>query len=171
VLAIPSDEREPIYSIVPTFWTPAGAMNARPPAERDRFREWIAAGHMIEVPGPVIRYSYVAAELTRLAKEFDIAAVAFDAWRIDDFRQDLADVDADSDLTLEPFGQGFKSMSPAIDYFAECALSGRLHHGMHPVLTACVANAITVHDAAQNTKIEKAKSNRAARYGSTALSR
>lgn len=159
VVAVPSDEREPSYDIVPTFWTPRDALNARPPAERDLFKQWIAAGHMIEVPGPVIRYSFVAAELTRLAKEFDLAAIAFDAWRIDDLRADLADVDPDFPVPLEPFQQGFKSMSPAIDHFAELALSGRLRHGMHPVLTACVSNAITVHDAAGNLKVEKGKSN------------
>ena len=160
VLAVPDDARDPTYSLVPFFWTPRDAIAARSPAERERFREWIRTGHLIEVPGPVIQYSFVAAELSRLAREFDLVGVAYDAWRIEAFKTDLADVDPNFDIPLEPFGQGYKSMSPAIDYFAELALSGRLRHGGHPVLTACVAGSIVVSDSAGNLKVEKAKSNR-----------
>lgn len=160
VLAFPDDARDVSYTLVPFFWTPAGALAARSPAERERFREWIRAGHLIEIPGPVIKYSFVAAEMTRLATTYDLAVVSYDAWRIEQFKADLADVDPNFDVPLEPFGQGYKSMGPAIDYFSELALSGRLQHGGHPVLTACVAGAITVADPAGNLKVEKGKSNR-----------
>ena len=160
VLAFPDDAREPSYTLLPFFWTPRDALAARAPAERERFQEWIRTGHMIEVPGPVIKYSFVATELTRLANEFDIAVVAYDRWRIEQFKSDLSDVDPNFSVPLAEFGQGHKSMAPAIDYFSELALSGRLQHGAHPVLTGSVAAAITVPDPAGNLKVEKAKSNR-----------
>lgn len=159
-LVFPDDAREPSFDILPLFWTPEGQLGARRPGEQERFREWIAAGLMTPVPGPTVRYSHVAAELAKLSTEFDIAAIAFDRWRIDDFRQDLADIDASFPVPMEPFGQGFKDMSPSIEWFAELALTGRLRHGGHAVLTAAVAGAITVSDAAGNLKIEKGKSNR-----------
>jgi phage terminase large subunit-like protein len=109
------------------------------------------------VPGPTIRFGFVAAELARLATEFHIQVVAYDRWRIDDFKQDLADVACE--VPLEPWGQGFKDMAPAIEHFAELALTARLRHGGHAVLTAAVANAITVSDPAGNLKIDKDKSN------------
>jgi phage terminase large subunit-like protein len=59
------------------------------------------------------------------------------------------------DLPMKEFGQGFQSMAPAIDHFAELALTGKLRHGGHPVLTAAVANAVLTSDPAGNRKFDK----------------
>jgi phage terminase large subunit-like protein len=157
VLVFPEDGTDPGYQVLPTFWTPEGQLGARRPAEQVRFREWIKAGDLVAVPGPTIRFGFVAQELARLATEFDIRAIAYDRWRIDDFKQDMAEVGCD--VPLEPWGQGFKDMGPAIETFAELALTAKLQHGGHPVLTAAVSNAITVADPAGNMKIDKDKSN------------
>jgi phage terminase large subunit-like protein len=160
VLVFPDDKAEPVYDILPIFWTPAGQLSTRTPVEQQLFKQWIAAGFLNSVPGPTIRFSYIAAELVRLSKEFKIEAVGFDRWRIDDFQQDLDDVDANFPVPLEPFGQGYQSMGPAVELFAELALTSRLRHGGHPVLTAAVSNAITVSDPAGNLKLDKPKSNK-----------
>lgn len=157
-LVFPTDEATPSFEILPFFWTPEGQLASRQPAEADRFKQWIREGLIISVPGPTIRYSYVASELIKLSKEFDIRAIGYDRWRIDDFRQELSEADADFSVPLEPFGQGFKEMGPAIEWFAELALTARLRHGGHPVLTACVASAVVVSDEAGNQKITKRKS-------------
>lgn len=157
VLVFPSDDPDPTFDILPFFWTPEGQLEARRPAEQERFRRWIGEGHMAAIPGPTIRYSFVSAELAKLAKEFDIKSIGFDTYRVDDLKVDLADIACE--LPLEPFRQGFVSMGPAVERFAELALSGKLRHGGHPVLTAAVAGAITVSDAAGNLKIDKEKSN------------
>lgn len=159
-LVFPDDEDEPGFDILPLFWTPDGQLAARRPNEQDRFRQWIAEGHLIAVPGPTVRYGFVAHQLVRLADEFDIAVVGFDRWRIDDFKADLAEVDPDFPVPLEPFGQGFKEMGPAVTWFAELALTGRLRHGGHPVLTAAVAGAVMDSDPAGNLKIAKDRSAR-----------
>ena len=158
-LVFPDDETDPNFDILQFCWTPIEQLGARRPAEQDRFREWIAAGHIVTVPGKTVRFNFVASELVKLAKEFDIQVIGFDRWRIDDFMVDLNDVDPNFPVPLEPFGQGFKDMSPAVEWFAELALTGRLRHGAHPVLTAAVAGAITESDAAGNLKIAKDKSN------------
>jgi phage terminase large subunit-like protein len=159
VLVFPTDDDEPKYDILPFFWTPEGRMIDRKQSERERFREWIAAGQMILVPGPTIRFAFVARELVKLSQEFEIVVLGYDRWRIDDFKQELNDIDADCEVPLEPFGQGYKEMGPAVERFAELALTARLHHGGHPVLTAAVANAITTPDPAGNLKIDKETSN------------
>ncbi|TXN71733.1 terminase TerL endonuclease subunit [Methylobacterium sp. WL6] len=158
VLAFPSDDEIPVFDLLPFFWTPQDQLGARRPAEQERFRGWIGDGFMIPVPGPTIRYGHVAAQIAALTSEFDIQCIGYDRWRIDDFKQDLADIDADFPVPLEAFGQGYSSMSPAIEWFAELALTGRLRHGGHPVLTASVVNAITVSDPAGNMKLDKDKS-------------
>ena len=158
VLVFPTDDAVPLFDILAWFWTPQDQLGLRRPAEQERFRGWIEAGMMTATPGPTVRYDYVAGEIGALAGEFDIQAIAYDRWRIDDFRADLAKVDAEFPVPLEAFGQGFASMSPAIEFFAELALTGRLHHGGHPVLTASVVNAITINDPAGNVKLDKDKS-------------
>lgn len=157
VLVFPNDEAEPCYDVVPYFWTPTGQMEARRPAEADLFRQWERAGKLEFIDGPVIRFRTVAERLVALSRQFDLRVVAYDRWRIDELKQEMADLGVD--LPLEPYGQGFKDMAPAVEFFAECALTGRLHHAGHPVLTACVANAVVVPDPAGNQKIDKGKSN------------
>lgn len=155
VLVFPGDNDD--FDVLPFFWTPEGQLDKRPTSEATRFREWISAGYMTAIPGATIRYSHVAVQMAALAEEFDIRSVGFDRYRIDDLKPELED--AGAEIPLEPFGQGYVSMGPAIERFAELALSGKLRHGGHPVLTSTVANAITVSDPAGNLKVDKDKSN------------
>ncbi len=112
---------------------------------------------MIAVPGPVIRSGFIAAELAQICASFGIRAISYDRWRIDDLKQDLADIGCK--LALEPRGQGFKDAGPDIEMLAEMALTGRLRHGGQPVLRAAMSNAIPVSDPAGNLKVDKDKSN------------
>jgi phage terminase large subunit-like protein len=158
VLVFPDDDPEPGFDVLPFFWTPEDALAARRPAEQEIFKGWIRDKHLEVIPGPTIRYRTVAERLAALATEFEIVSIGYDRWRIDDMKAELAEVGAE--IALHEFGQGFKDMAPALEYFAELALTGRLHHGGHPVLTANVANAIVVSDPAGNQKFDKDKSNR-----------
>jgi len=160
VLAFPDDDPEPSFDLLPFFWTPEGQLSGRKPAERERFREWLGQGFMTAVPGPTVRYGYVAQQLIELSREFEIQAIGYDRWRIDDFKTDLDDVDANFPAPLEPFGQGFKDMSPAVEWFAELALTGRLRHAGHPVLMSSVASAIVITDPAGNHKVDKERGNK-----------
>lgn len=158
VLAFPDDDDQS-YDLVPYFWTPEGQLASRPDRERDMFRSWIRQDYITSVPGKVIRYEYVAHQLGRLRKLYNLVCVGYDRWRIDDLRTDLSE-EGVADLNLEPFGQGFRDMGPAVDYFMELVAEGRLRHGGHPVLTACVANAVLVTDPAGNQKPDKDKSSK-----------
>lgn len=155
VLAFPDDAGA--FDLLPFFWTPEGQLGSRAAAEAKLFREWIAAGHMTATPGNTVRYDWVAAQMAALAVEFEIRSIGFDRYRIDDLAPELEE--AGAEIPLEAFGQGFVSMGPAVDVFAELALSGRIRHDGQPVLTAAVANAIMTPDPAGNLKVDKAKSN------------
>jgi phage terminase large subunit-like protein len=157
VLVFPDDQPDPGYDILPFFWTPLGALDARKPSERDLFKLWIQQGHLIGIPGPVIKYSFVALQLQMLRDLYKIELIGFDRWRIKDFNEAMNEAGIDG-IPMKEFGQGFQSMAPAIDHFAELALTGKLRHGGQPVLTACVANAILVSDPAGNRKFDKERS-------------
>lgn len=149
---------DPTFDILPFFWTPTDQLDRRAPQERDKFKTWIAGGHIITVPGPIIRFNFVAHELIKLSREFDIRAIAYDRYRMDDFVADLSAIDPNFPVPLDPFGQGYKSFTPAVETFIDFAAHGKLRHGGHPVLTACIVHAVLELDPAEGKKINKPKS-------------
>ncbi|MEZ5782355.1 MAG: terminase TerL endonuclease subunit [Rhizobiaceae bacterium] len=160
VLVFPSDDVPVRYDILPFFWTPQGQMDKRTPAEQQRFREWESKGFLNVVKGDVVTTDIVAREIEALKDEFDLKTVNYDKWRIEYLKKDLADLNI-TDLPMDSFGQGHsKAMAPAIEFLAECALTSRLGHGGHPVLTASVSQAIVTLDRAGNPMIDKPKSNK-----------
>lgn len=159
VLVFPTDEKPATYRVVPYFWTPEGRMSQRTPSEQARFREWISGGFMTMVPGDVVTTATIARDLVALCHRYDVKTISFDRWHIEYLKTDLAEIGVT--LPLESFGQGHsRAMAPAIDFFAECALTGRLVHDGHPVLTGSVAGAIVTRDKAGNPMLDKQKSNR-----------
>jgi hypothetical protein len=65
-----------------------------------------------------------------------VRALAFDRWRMDVLKAELARIGIDdAALPLKEFGQGFRDMSPAIDSLEANLLNKRIRHGMHPILT------------------------------------
>ena len=97
---------------------PDGGRAGEPQAERgEPVSRMERAGHLIGVPDAVIRSGFIAAELQKLAAEFEIVSIAYDRWRIDDLKADLADIGCK--LALEPRGQGFKDQGPDIEALAE----------------------------------------------------
>jgi len=131
------------------------ALKDRAQSDRAPYEIWVDEGHLLAPPGKVIKYGFIAEHIAKLQSQFEIAAIGYDRWRIENFKQDLDAIGCE--VPLEPFGQGFKDMSPALDYLAELALDARLRHGNHPVLTWCFSNAVTVSDPAGNQKFDKDK--------------
>lgn len=101
-------------------------------------------------------YEHLATDMLEILDGLDVKAIAFDRWRMDVLKKELDRLGAD--LPLVPWGQGFQSMSPALDALEAELLNGRVAHGMHPVLTMCAANAVIERDPAGNRKLTKAKS-------------
>ena len=151
----PEDDGEP-WRLVPFCWLPDENLLRKEELDRVPYLAWKAAGYLDTTPGRAVSKLQVAIKLAALAEIFDIQAVAFDRWRIEDFKA-LAD---DNGLTLppmEPFGQGYQSMSPALEAMETHLLNGTVEHPTHPILTWCAANAVVVSDAAENRKLSKDK--------------
>jgi phage terminase large subunit-like protein len=77
-------------------------------------------------------------------------------WRINDLKRELDAIGCH--VPLEPHGQGFKDMSPAVDVVERLIIQRKLRHGAHPVLQWCAANAVVTRDPAGGRKFDKAKS-------------
>ena len=136
-------------------WTPEIGLSDRAKRDRSPYDIWAKQGFLRTTPGATVDYAHVVRDIAEILRDFDIAAIAFDRWRIDIFKKEM---DAQGiNLPLVPFGQGFKDMSPAIDTLESDLLNSQLRHGMNPVLTMCAANAVITQDPAGNRKFEKHK--------------
>lgn len=154
-----ADDKGDVH-VSPYFWTPDGTLSNR--AERDKapYKVWRDMGHLIAVPGVSIDYAYIAQWLIDLSKKCRIASIRFDRWRVDELKRELNRLGYAGDVVaalMVEHGQGFRDMAPAIDRVEQLALQGKLRHGMHPVLTWNVANAVITSDPAGNRKLDKSK--------------
>lgn len=139
--------------VFPRFWTPADGLRERSDRDRQPYDVWAREGVLLTTPGKTVDYAHVLQDIAELTADYDLESVAFDRWRMDIFKKEAERVGVT--LPLVEFGQGFKDMSPAIDSLEELLLNGRIHHGDHPVLRMCAANAAVTKDAAGNRKLDK----------------
>jgi phage terminase large subunit-like protein len=162
LLVEPVEPGEP-WHILPWCWLPdggqgTGALTLRKRGERDRvdYATWQAAGHLETTPGAAISKRHVLQRVAQICAEFDVQTIAADRWRLAEFKQQAEDEGITLPELIE-FGQGYKSMAPAIDTFETAILNRTLAHNGHPVLTWCAGNAVTDCDPAGSRKLNKVK--------------
>lgn len=146
--------------IHPTFWLPKEGIVEKSRADRTPYDRWASEGHLKLAPGRSISYDHVAGELRDIFDRYDIVKLGFDRYNMRHLVPWLEKAGfTEEELSrFVEFGQGYVSMSPAIRDMESGLLDGKYRHGMHPVLTMCAANAVTVMDPAGNRKFTKAKS-------------
>lgn len=141
--------------VQPHFWMPADSVMGAAKRDRAPYDVWVKQGHLRTTPGRVIDYDFVAQDIGKIVAGLDLQNIAFDRWRMDRMKDALGRQGVE--VPLEPFGQGFASMTGALDSLEEELLAERLVHGGHPVLAMCAANAVETRDPAGNRKLDKSK--------------
>lgn len=158
-LVEPAEPGEP-WRLVPMAWLPDADLKTK--SERDlrsdSYVRWVAEGHLNTTPGRAISKRIVLQRLSAMCDFFEVVSCAYDRWRIEDLMQ-MASDDGITLPPMVPFGQGYQSMSPAIEEFERKLLNGEMVHNGHPVLNMCMANAVTSNDAAGNRKLDKERAN------------
>jgi phage terminase large subunit-like protein len=153
VLVFPNDDGS--YEVYCMFFMPEANIEERSNEDRVPYDLWAKQGFITLIPGSTIDPSFVADCLGNAAMTYDVRAVAYDRWRIEDLKRELGLLGVN--LPLTPFGQGFKDMSPAVDKLERHVAEKLLHHGGNPVLTMCAANAVVTRDPAGSRKLDKQK--------------
>lgn len=136
-------------------WTPEKGLRERSKSDRAPYDVWAKDGYIRPLAGASIDYGMLAVEIAEALEDCNVACVAFDRWRMD-----LLKTEFDKrgiKLPLEPFGQGFQSMAPALDTLESVLLNEKMAHGNDPVLTMCMNNSRVESDAAGNRKLNKKK--------------
>jgi len=146
--------------VVSKFWLPEQGIAEKSRKDRVPYDVWAEQGHLTLCPGKSIEYEWIAYELREVFDTYTVRAVAFDRWGMNHLKPWLARAGFTEEEMerFEPFGQGFKDMSPALRATESLLLNEKLRHGMHPVLRMCAANAVVQQDPAGNRKLAKDKS-------------
>ena len=155
-LVLAFEDEGGVKHIVGRYWTPLEALDSRSQAERELFQQWLKAGHLIGIEGPVVRLDFVAREIAKLSHQFKIRTIHYDRYYVADLKLALKDIGCD--VALTECGQGYRDFAPCVANFIEAAVSGKLQHGGHPVLTAAVMGAAVVSDPTGALKVDKGKS-------------
>lgn len=144
-----------VWQVRPYFWTPEQGIFDRSRKDRASYDVWARQGFIRTTPGATVDLEAVALDLAEILSDCDVAAIAYDRWRIDVLKKELERLGLE--LPLVPHGQGFRDMAPALDALEGELLNGRIAHGGHPVLTLCAANAVAVKDPSGNRKLDKSR--------------
>lgn len=144
-----------------TFWLPAEGLRERARQDRVPYDRWAEEGFIKTTPGHAIEYKFIAEHLRELFERKDVRKIAFDRWNMDNLRGWLVESGIPGmviDERFVDFGQGTKSMHPALEVLGSALANGMVRHGNNPVLTMCAANAVVKMDEAGWTKLDKKKS-------------
>lgn len=158
VLLFEPTERDPLWRLQPHFWLPGDGLYDKADRDRVPYIAWRDAGHLHALPGRAIDKFDVLHKIAELSSVYDIQDIGYDRWRIEDLKA-LIDREGLSIPPLVSFGQGYQSMSPALDEFERLLIDQKLRHTANPVMTWCAANAVVESDKTTgNRKITKGRS-------------
>ena len=149
-----------VWQCHPYFWLPGEGLADKARVDRVPYDLWQREGFLLTAPGRSIDYEYVAMFLAEQFEQYDIRKIAFDRWAFVHLKPWLLKAgfsEAQIEEHFVAYGQGTKSMTPALRELEGEINNRRLAHGGHPVLAMCAANAVVVgqQDA---RKLDKAKS-------------
>ena len=154
-LVLCAEDDDGVVQFKAVTWTPAEKLEERQSYDRAPYDVWIRQGHLTAVPGAAIDYDFVAVELGHLSETMNLVRINYDRWSIKQLKQALARYGVA--VPLEAFGQGYQSMSPAVNELEKLVAAHRIRHGGHPIMRWCFSNAVAIQDPAGNRKLDKSK--------------
>jgi phage terminase large subunit-like protein len=153
-------QKDGVWQVVPWFWLPGDGLADRAHEDRVPYDQWHKMGFLEAAPGKTVDLSVVAEKLMEVLTEYNVRRLAFDRWGWSRLEPELLRQGVPEWQLAEiknEFGQGFRSMSPALMTLEADLINGRVAPGGHPVLAMCAANATVQSDPAGNRKLVKPK--------------
>jgi phage terminase large subunit-like protein len=158
VLLFEPTETDPYWRQKSRFWLPLSTFenSERLKLYPGSLAAWRAAGWIEATPGSAVNKLFVLSRLVADCATYNVQTIGYDRWRIADLLQMMADEGVR--LPLEPFGQGFKDMAPAVDEYERMLVSGQLRHDGNRVMNWNAVSTVIDTDPAGNRKPTKERS-------------
>ncbi|HEM5964528.1 TPA: terminase large subunit, partial [Streptococcus suis] len=154
VLVFPPRFEEENYIVLPFFWLPKDTLELRCRRDHVLYDVWERQGYIKTTEGNVVHYGFIEKFIEELSEIYHIKEIAYDRWNATQMVQNLEGMG----LTMVPFGQGYKDMSPPSKELYKLMMEGKIQHGGHPVLKWMGQNVVMRQDPAGNIKPDKEKS-------------
>ncbi|MEG3267276.1 terminase large subunit [Streptococcus suis] len=154
VLVFPPRFEEENYIVLPFFWLPEDTLELRCRRDHVLYDVWERQGYIKTTEGNVVHYGFIEKYIEELSEIYHIKEIAYDRWNATQMVQNLEGMG----LTMVPFGQGYKDMSPPSKELYKLMMEGKIQHGGHPVLKWMGQNVVMRQDPAGNIKPDKEKS-------------
>jgi phage terminase large subunit-like protein len=154
VLVFPPRFEEENYIVLPFFWLPEDTLELRCRRDHVLYDIWERQGYIKTTEGNVVHYGFIEKFIEDLSEIYHIKEIAYDRWNATQMVQNLEGMG----MTMVPFGQGYKDMSPPSKELYKLMMEGKIQHGGHPVLKWMGQNVVMRQDPAGNIKPDKEKS-------------
>jgi phage terminase large subunit-like protein len=158
VLVFP-DETDGSFDVLPFFWMPEGNVRIRELRDHVPYSQWVKDGFIETTPGNVIDTRAIRKRIEWARELFDLRELAYDPHGA----QELVNLLIDDGVVCVPCKQGYTALSAPMHKLMEIAVSGKLRHANHPVLTwnaDCVEVRSDGNDLIRPVKPERATSNK-----------
>ncbi len=143
---------------IASFWwnfVPKETAEQRHFKDKVGYLDWARSGDIILTPGDVTDYDFIEAKIIELKDRFKkLKSIGYDRWNASHIVNNLIK----AGVSMDPFGQGFKSMSEPTKTLEKIIKSKKLIHNNNPVARWALSNVVIVKDPAENIKIDKSKS-------------
>lgn len=153
-LLFPADNELLVPYVKVWFFLPEETAAHRSLRDSVKYLDWIEEGFIIPTDGDVVDAAYIKKTVLKQAEKYDIESIGFDRWNSSQLVIELGH----EGLNMEPFGQGFGSMSAPTKVLDKMVNSATINHGGHPVLAWNADNVVIETDASDNVKPNKKKS-------------
>ena len=151
-LVIPLDD-DTIATVSRSF-CPADTIKRRSSEDGVQYDRWANEGWLVKTPGAATDYSFVRAEIARLAEKFEIVEINPDPWNALQLSTELAT----DGFRVVKIPQTMAHISHPAKEFERHVATTRLRHGKNPILTWAASNATIRADASGNIKPDKNRS-------------
>ena len=142
------------YKVLNYFFVPAETKQKKYELDNINYPEWVRGGDIIETTLPSRDDEAIVLKILEIKSKFKLKAIAFDRWQSEDIVHKLESVGVE----CVAFGQGYRSMSYPTKKLEEMLTNRQLKHNGNKAMRWMVSNIMIERDAADNIKINKAKS-------------
>lgn len=142
------------YHLRTWYWVPRDTMKARIKRDGVRYDLWVEQGWLKVTEGNVTDYRSIKADIERICEQYNVNAIAFDRWNSSQLVIELTE----AGLNMQPFGQGFASLSQPSKTLENWIYKKVLSHDNNPITRWMLSNVELSKDPSGNIKPDKAKS-------------
>lgn len=143
VLVYPPHPGDEEWLVVPRLYVPEDRLEE---PEGERYRAWVADGHVIATDGSKIDLQRIQDDLSELAAKVDLRGIAYDPWQAAQLAGNLEK----QGLMMVEYRQTVQMMSEPMKESEALILSGQVKHDGNPCMSWMIGNVVAKIDAKDN---------------------